>query len=82
VEPTEYTEHFQECLTESLDIIRSFLSQIEAHKDQLRTGTVLPLNALFEEACRLEKSMSKDKQLKNDECEKMRIDIERLFLQM
>lgn len=40
------------------------------------------MNVLFEEACRLEKSMRKDTQLMNEECENMRLVIEKLFLKM
>jgi hypothetical protein len=44
-------------LTEALNITRNFLELIEENKDCLHSDKVLPMNALFEEVCRLEKIM-------------------------
>ena len=49
------------------------------HKDHLRTERVLPMNALFEKACQIEKKMNKDKQLSKEQCENMRLNINRLY---
>lgn len=53
-------------LSDALDIIGNFMRMIEQNKERLRSGKVLPMNLLFEEACRLERIMIRDTSLTED----------------
>ena len=69
-------------LREGLTIIRNFMKQIDENKENLRSHKVLPMNVLFEEACRLEKILNRDTSLKWETCEEYRTRVETLFKAM
>ena len=60
-------------LTDAVDITRTFLRMIDENKESLRSYKVLTMNALFEEACRLDKIMIRNTSLKADICEQYRV---------
>jgi hypothetical protein len=56
---------------------------IDQNKDNLRSGQVLTMNALYEEACRIEKRMICDTSLsKGEKCEELRVRVEYLYGEM
>jgi hypothetical protein len=55
---------------------------IDDNKEHLRSDKVLTLNVLFEEACRLEKTLFRDTSLKSDDCEKYRLRVDKLYRAM
>ena len=55
---------------------------IDENKENLRSDKVLPMNVLFEEACRLENKLSRDTSLKWETCERYIIRVETLFKAM
>ena len=63
-------------LSKALDITRTFLRMIEENKDRLRSDKVLTMNVLFEEACRLDKIMIREKSIKTEVCEQYRVRVE------
>ena len=69
-------------LREGLAIIRNFMKLIDENKENLRSHKVLPMNVLFEEACRLENKLRKDTSVKWETCEEYRIRVETLFKAM
>jgi hypothetical protein len=69
-------------LTEALKITRSFLKTIDQNKEHLRSEKILTMNALFEEACRLDKIMMRDTSLNSDICEQHRISVDLLYKKM
>jgi hypothetical protein len=63
-------------LSKALDITRTFLRMIEENKDRLRSDKVLTMNVLFEDACRLDKIMIREKSIKTEVCEQYRVRVE------
>jgi hypothetical protein len=63
-------------LSKALDITRTFLRMINENKDRLRSDKVLTMNVLFEEACRLDKIMIREKSIKTEVCEQYRVRVE------
>ena len=63
-------------LSKALDITRTFLRMIDENKDRLRSDKVLTMNVLFEEACRLDKIMIREKSIKTEVCEQYRVRVE------
>ena len=63
-------------LSKALDITRTFLRMINENKDHLRSDKVLTMNVLFEEACRLDKIMIREKSIKTEVCEQYRVRVE------
>jgi len=63
-------------LSKALDITRTFLRMIDENKDRLRYDKVLTMNVLFEEACRLDKIMIREKSIKTEVCEQYRLRVE------
>ena len=63
-------------LSKALDITRSFLRMIDENKDRLRSDKVLTMNVLFEDACRLDKIMIREKSIKTEVCEQYRVRVE------
>jgi hypothetical protein len=55
---------------------------IDENKHQLRSDKVLKMNVLFEEACFLDKVMTKETSLKTETCEKYRKRVEKLYQDM
>jgi hypothetical protein len=52
---------------------------IDQNKEMLRSEKVLTMNALFEEACSLDKIMIRDTSIKVETCEKHRERLEYLY---
>jgi hypothetical protein len=62
--------------------MRTFLRLVDDNKEGLHSEKFLTMNALFEEACRLEKVLMRDTSLKSEEVEKYRLRIEGLYRKM
>jgi hypothetical protein len=69
-------------LTEALEITTSFLKMIDIDKEHLRSEKILTMNALFEEACRLDKIMMRDTSLNRDKNEQHRKTVDLLYQKM
>lgn len=83
VENKEETAPYDQMqLSEALSISRTFLKMIELNKKRLRSDKVLTMNFLFEEACKLEKIMLRDTAIRSDICERHRLRVEELYIEM
>ena len=69
-------------LSDVLDITGNFMRMIDENKERIRSGKVLPMNVLFEEACRLERIMIRDTSLTEDIFEQHSQRVEQLYQQM
>ena len=69
-------------LREGLAIINNFMKLIDENKENLRSDKVLPINVLFEEACRLEKKLDRDTSLNWETCEEYRKRVDKLYKTM
>ena len=69
-------------LSDALDITGNFMRMIDENKERLRSAKVLPMNVLFEEACRLERIMIRDTNLTEDVFEQHSQRVEQLYQQM
>jgi hypothetical protein len=69
-------------LSEALDITGNYMRMIDENKERLRSAKVLPMNVLFEEACRLERIMIRDTNLTEDVFEQHSQRVEQLYQQM
>jgi len=69
-------------LSDVLDITRNFMRMIDENKERLRSAKVLPMNVLFEEACRLERIMIRDTSLTEEILEQHSLRVDQLYQQM
>jgi hypothetical protein len=69
-------------LSDVLDITRNFMRMIDENKERLRSAKVLPMNILFEEACRLERIMIRDMSLTEEILEQHSVRVDQLYQQM
>jgi len=66
-------------LKEGIFIIRNYMKLIDENKENLRSDKVLPMNVLFEEACRLENKLRRDTSLNLETCEDNRLRLYKLY---
>jgi hypothetical protein len=66
-------------LKEGLAITRNYMKLIDENKENLHSHKVLPMNVLFEEACRLENKLRRDTSLNLEICEDYRLRVDKLY---